>query len=150
MENLVYQRLQADLPRNIKKTLFGLFSSMAYSESGKEKLYRIWSKQTTIPDLKLNEDDFTNMAMDLVIFKHEKADEILDQTRAAISNPDKQKRFEFLLPSLSNEEVIRDAFMESLKDEKNREKESWVQTAFGEYSSSVTSGKWEKTFENLS
>ena len=131
LENLVYQRLETDLPKNLKKTLFGLFSSIAYSESGKEKLYRIWNKETVIPDLKLNEDDFTNMAMDLAIFQHEKAEQILAQTKATISNPDKQKRFEFLLPSLSKEETIRDAFTESLKDEKNREKEAWVLTALG-------------------
>ncbi|TDE55357.1 M1 family metallopeptidase [Flavobacterium sp. GT3P67] len=131
LENLVYQRLQTKLPANLKKTIFGLFSSIAYSESGKEKLYQIWNKETTIPDLKLNEDDFTNMAMDLAIFQHEKAEEILNQTKATISNPDKQKRFEFLLPSLSKEEAVRDAFMESLKDEKNREKEAWVLTALG-------------------
>jgi aminopeptidase N len=131
LEDLLFQRLQTDLPSNIKKTLFGLFSSVAYSESGKEKLYRIWNKETTIPDLKLNEDDFTNMAMDLAIFQHEKAEQILDQTRVTISNPDKQKRFEFLLPSLSKDEAVRDAFMESLKEEKNREKESWVLIALG-------------------
>ncbi|KIC03894.1 peptidase M1 [Flavobacterium sp. JRM] len=129
LEEVVYSRLQMDLPKNIKKTLFGLFSSIAYSDSGKEKLYRIWSKEEVITNLKLNEDDYTSMAMNLAIFKHQKADEILSKTRAEISNPDKQKRFDFLLPSLSKEDAVRGAFMMSLKDEKNREKESWVSVA---------------------
>ncbi|MFK8059295.1 MAG: hypothetical protein AB8B78_04300 [Polaribacter sp.] len=34
-----------------------------------------------------------------------------------------------MLPSLSNDENVRDAFMESLLEKENREKESWVQTA---------------------
>ncbi|MEN2399845.1 M1 family aminopeptidase [Flavobacterium sp. MC2016-06] len=126
LEDVVYDRLQANLPSNIKKTLFNLFSSIAYSDSGKEKLYKIWSKETVIAGLKLNEDDYTNIAMNLAIFKHQKADEILNTTRTTITNPDKQKRFEFLLPSLSKDESVRNAFMESLKDDKNREKESWV------------------------
>ncbi|OUL61451.1 M1 family aminopeptidase [Flavobacterium sp. AJR] len=129
LEEIVYSRLQKDLPKNIKKTLFGLFSSIAYSDTGKEKLYRIWSKEEVIANLKLNEDDYTSMAMNLAIFKHQKADEILSKTRAEISNPDKQKRFDFLLPSLSKEDSVRGAFMMSLKDEKNREKESWVSVA---------------------
>ncbi|WP_409415381.1 M1 family metallopeptidase [Flavobacterium sp. PS2] len=129
LEEVVYSRLQTDLPKNIKKTLFGLFSSIAYSDSGKEKLYRIWIKEEVITNLKLNEDDYTSMAMNLAIFKHQKADEILSKTRAEISNPDKQKRFDFLLPSLSKEDAVRGAFMMSLKDEKNREKESWVSVA---------------------
>lgn len=126
LEDIVYERLQANLPGNIKKTLFNLFSSMAYSDSGKEKLYKIWTKETVVSGLKLNEDDYTNIAMNLAIFKHEKAVEILEKTRTTISNPDKQKRFEFLLPSLSEEESVRNVFVESLKDDKNREKESWV------------------------
>lgn len=126
LETVLNERLQANLSANIKKTLFGLFSSIAYSDSAKAKLYQIWNKEVVIPGLKLNEDDFTNMAMNLAIFKHEKADEILEKTRTTITNPDKKKRFEFLLPSLSKEESVRNAFVESLKDDSNREKESWV------------------------
>ena len=126
LEEVLYKRLQASLPSNIKKTLFNLFSSIAYSNSAKAKLYSLWSREKVIPGLKLNEDDFTNMAMNLAIFKHEKADEILNKTRTAFTNPDKQKRFEFLLPSLSKDEMVRDAFVKSLKDDENREKESWV------------------------
>ncbi|KFF07133.1 M1 family metallopeptidase [Flavobacterium reichenbachii] len=126
LEDLLYNRLQTNLSANIKKTLFGLFSSIAYSDSAKAKLYQIWNKEIVISGLKLNEDDFTNMAMNLAIFKHEKADEILEKTRTTIANPDKKKRFEFLLPSLSKDESVRSAFMESLKDDSNREKESWV------------------------
>ncbi len=126
LEDILYTRLQTNLSANIKKTLFGLFSSIAYSDSAKARLYQIWNKEITIPNLKLNEDDYTNIAMNLTIFKHPKADEILKKTRATISNPDKKKRFEFLLPSLSKDESVRNTFIESLKDDANREKESWV------------------------
>nr|WP_315220043.1 M1 family aminopeptidase [uncultured Flavobacterium sp.] len=133
LEDVLYGRLQANLPSNIKKTLFNLFASIAYSDSGKEKLYAIWSKQNVISGLKLNEDDYTNMAMNLAIFKHEKAAEILNAAKTAITNSDKQRRFEFLLPSLSQEESVRDAFMESLKEDKNREKESWVSVGLANF-----------------
>ncbi|MBJ2123220.1 M1 family aminopeptidase [Flavobacterium sp. IB48] len=126
LEGVLYERLQANLSANIKKTLFGLFSSIAYSDSAKASLYKVWNREISIPNLKLNEDDYTNMAMNLAIFKHPKADEILEKTRTSFTNPDKQKRFEFLLPSLSKDKSVRNAFMESLKDDANREKESWV------------------------
>jgi aminopeptidase N len=129
LEELVYNRLQEDLPSNVKKTLFGLFENIAYSESGKEKLYQIWNKELLISGLKFNEDDYVDMATNLALFKHDKTAEILSKTRELIRNPDKQKRFDFLLPSLSNDEAVRDSFMDSLKEEKNREKESWVQAA---------------------
>ncbi|PXY41643.1 peptidase M1 [Flavobacterium cheongpyeongense] len=126
LEGVLYHCLQANLPGNIKKTLFNLYSLIAYSDSGKEKLYEIWAKEKIIANLKLNEDDYTNIAMNLAIFKVHIANEILEKTRTMITNPDKLKRFEFLLPSLSEDESVRNAFMESLKDDKNREKESWV------------------------
>jgi aminopeptidase N len=128
--DLIYKRLQENLPSNIKKTLFGLFNAIAYSERDKERLYQIWNKEIQINNLKLNEDDYTNIAMDLVIFNHQKSNEIISKTKQSISNPDKQKRFDYLLPSLSSHEAVRDAFVESLKDEKNRENESWVLSAF--------------------
>lgn len=126
LEGILYERLQANLSANIKKTLFGLFSSIAYSDSAKASLYKVWNREISIPNLKLNEDDYTNMAMNLAIFEHPKADEILEKTRTSFTNPDKQKRFEFLLPSLSKDESVRNAFIESLKEDSNREKESWV------------------------
>ncbi|WP_188049492.1 M1 family aminopeptidase [Flavobacterium sp. GP15] len=129
LEAIIYNRLQADLPSNIKKTLFGLFENVAYSKSGKEKLYQIWNKEVNIPNLKLNENDYTNLAMDLAIYQHDKSDVILYKTRQAITSSDKQKRFDFLLPSLSNDVTVRDSFMQSLKLQKNREKEAWVQIA---------------------
>ena len=129
LEELLFNKLQTEMPSNIKKTIFGLFESIAYSKTGKEKLYKIWNKEIIIPNLKLNEDDFINIAMDLAIYKHEKSDEILLKTRQSITSVDKQKRFDFLLPSLSNDLEVRDSFMESLKLQKNREKEAWVQVA---------------------
>jgi aminopeptidase N len=123
---ILYERLQANLSANVKKTLFGLFSSIACSDSAKARLFQIWSKEITISGLKLNEDDYTNMAMNLAIFKHEKANQILIIAKKAMTNPDKIKRFEFLMPSLSQDEKVRNAFIESLKDDANREKESWV------------------------
>ncbi len=126
LSNTLLARLESNLSPNIKKTLFNLFNSIAYSNSAKAKLYQIWNKETVIQNLKLNEDDYTNMAMNLAIFKHKKADEILVRAQRAITNPDKLKRFEFLLSSLSKNESVRNKFVESLKDDANREKESWV------------------------
>ena len=59
-----------------------------------------------IQNLKLNEDDYTNMAMNLAIFKHPKADEILEKTTTTITNPDKQKRFELEYFQIADEATL--------------------------------------------
>lgn len=129
LENTLFSRLKSDEPANIKKTLFGLYASIAHSGSGTDNLYQIWSKDLEIVDLKLNEDNFTNLAASLAIFQHAKAAEILEKTLLDFTNPDKLERFEFLLPALSSDESVRDAFFVSLRDAENREKEPWVVTA---------------------
>ena len=130
-ESQLFTLLKKELPKNIKKTLFNLYQSTAISEKGKENLYAIWSKNKRIKNLFLNENESTSLAMKLAIYEHPKASEILKEQGAAISNKDRLARFQWLLPSLSNNEVIRDSFMKSLLEKENREKESWVQTALG-------------------
>lgn len=129
LEDLVYSQLQQDLPANIKKTLYVLFSSIAYSKTGKERLYAIWDKKIEIKNLKLNEDDYTAMAMNLALYNHENRETILTKAETAITNPDKKERFEFLLPALAADTTTRNAFFEGLRNSKNREKESWVISA---------------------
>ncbi|WP_318543781.1 M1 family aminopeptidase [Marixanthotalea marina] len=114
---------------SIKKTLFYLFRDIAYSEAGREVLYNIWNKSLKIDGLMLNENDYTALAATLAVFNHPKTDAILRKASEEISNPDRKKRFEFLLPSLSNDENERDNFVLSLAKAENREKESWVLSA---------------------
>ena len=128
-ESQLFSLLKKELPKNIKKTLFGLYKSIAFSKKGNENLYAIWSKKKTIRNLFLNENDYTSLAIKLAIYAHPKASEILKEQVVAISNKDRQARFKWLLPSLSNDETIRVSFMKSLLEKENREKESWVQTA---------------------
>ncbi|MDC1324337.1 M1 family aminopeptidase [Polaribacter sp.] len=130
-ESQLFSLLKKTLPKNIKKTLFDLYQSIAFSEKGKENLYAIWSKKKAIKNLFLNENEYTSLAMKLEIYEHPKASEILNKQAMTISNKDRLARFEWLLPSLSNDEDIRDSFMKSLLEKENREKESWVQTALG-------------------
>lgn len=131
LEDLAWKQMQRDVAPNMKKTFFGLFRSVAWSEKGKARLYQIWSKKITIDGLRLNEDDYTSVAMTLALFGHENTTTILEQAKAALKNPDKIKRFEFIVPALSADVTVRDQFFNSLKLAQNREKESWVLSALG-------------------
>ncbi len=129
VNNRLYPLLENDIPANIKKTLFRLYQSIAVSKEGKDILYQIWNENKKIKNLFLNESDFSSLAMKLAIYKHSKTTEILEQQQARILNPDRLERFKWLLPSLSNDETVRDNFMQLLLQKENREKESWVQAA---------------------
>ncbi|TJY37942.1 M1 family metallopeptidase [Pontimicrobium aquaticum] len=131
LETDVRQRLEGTETSGIKKSLFGLYKAVAYSNKGQDFLYAIWSKTTNIKDLKLNKDDYTNLASTLALYNHPETQNILKTAEIQITNPDKLERFKFLLPSLSNDETTRDKLFESFKDAKNRAKESWVLNALG-------------------
>lgn len=142
-EATLFSLLPKNLPTSIKRTYFNLYKSIAFSEKGKEHLYQIWKGNTTIKNVVLNENDKIGLAMQLAVFQHKKASEILNTQKRNIQNKDRLARFKWLLPTLSNKKTVRNEFMKSLTDAKNREKEQWVETALSyihhplRYSSSV-------------
>ncbi|WP_298766679.1 M1 family aminopeptidase [uncultured Polaribacter sp.] len=121
--------LAQDLAANLKKTIFKLYQALAFSEQANRLMYQIWEKNKTIKNLFLNENDYTVLAMQLVIYNPAKAQDILEKQQKLITNPDRLKRFVWLLPSLSDNVKVRDAFMKTLLQKENRANESWVQTA---------------------
>lgn len=125
----LWSQLQKDLSPDKKKTLFSTFQSLAYKGASMQQLYDIWSKKVVLSNLRLNKDDFTEMALDLALYQHPKSEEILQTAKKALDNPDKLERFNFLLPSVSKDASVKSNFMESLKLEKNRSKEAWTASA---------------------
>ncbi len=128
-EKILKDALSQNKPKNIKKNIYNLLSEVGYSASSQRTLYALWSKKGEIKNLFLNESDYTDLAMKLAIYKHPKSKEILEEQQIRISNPDRSKRFSWLLPSLAPKSIDRDTFMLALFEKENRENESWVQTA---------------------
>lgn len=118
---------------SMKKTFFNTFGSVTITGNNLNRLYSIWSDDKTVSIAKLNlsENDYIGLASNLSIKMPEKAAEIVAAQMERIKNPDSKRRFEFIAPTLSNDQTTRDAFFESLKDEKNRETESWVLGGLG-------------------
>ncbi|GGG20707.1 aminopeptidase N [Dokdonia pacifica] len=129
LETTIYKRLKQSESKNIKKTLFNTYRSVAHSEEGIATLYRIWNKEETIDNLVLNKDNYTSLAQRLALYGHPDAEVILTKAKSVLTNPDKIQRFEFLEPALDSDPTVRIAYFESFKDATNREKENWVQTA---------------------
>lgn len=129
LTKMITTELSKSNSKNIQKTLYNLLTKVAYQERGTAILYRLWSGQVSTKNFTLNESELTSLAMKLAIYKHPESDIILAKQLEKITNKDKKERFTWLLPSLSSDEKIRDDFMHSLKEAKNREKESWVTAA---------------------
>ena len=129
LSDLLIGELSKEKTSAIKKTLFNLLVNIGYEEEGKIALYELWDKSKAFNNLSLNENDYTNLAFKLAIYKDAKAKEILKTQLTRIQNPDRKNRFEWLIPTVSNEDMDRTSFMNSLQKVENRNNESWVNAA---------------------
>lgn len=118
---------------SVKKIFFNAFRNVTITKVNLERLFNVWQGTTNskIQGLNLSENDLTSLAGQLAIKMPERSEGILARQVENIKNPDRKKRFEFLLPALSSKAEVRDQFFASLKDEKNRETESWVLGGLG-------------------
>jgi aminopeptidase N len=128
LEAQVWSAMEQQLAPNNKELLFKLYQDIFLNKSAYQKLAYIWELQQAPAGMKLNEDDYTSLAFSLALRKFADTG-VLKRQLERITNPDRRKRFEFMMPALSADPVLRDAFFSSLADRKNREKESNVVSA---------------------
>jgi aminopeptidase N len=118
---------QQSLPNN-KKLLFKAYQDVYLNDAAQGKIYNIWKKQQPPQGVKLTEDDYTSLALSIAL-KNDTAVSVLKQQQQRVSNVDRKARLAFIAPALSTNLAERNAFFSSLKDRKNRQKESSVVTA---------------------
>ena len=116
-----------------KKIFFNAFRNITVTQTNIDRLYNIWSgvSHAKVRGLQLSENDLTNLAANIAIKDPRRAEVMLQKQLSSIKNPDRKKRFEFLLPALSDDVEVRDALFASLKNETNRQTESWVLAVLG-------------------
>jgi aminopeptidase N len=126
----LWKAMQQETAPNKKKILFRTFQSIAYSSTALDSLYAVWKEQKPPVGVKLSEEDYTSLALNLTV-KGYSDTTILQQQLQRITNPDRKARLQFLMPAVSADVKQRDAFFASLKDQKIRKKEAWVAEALG-------------------
>lgn len=125
LEQLVWDAMQQQTAADNKKNLFKTYQDVALTPAARGNIYTIWQKQQAPEGVKLTEDDYTSMALSIAL-KSDTATTVIKQQQARITNPDRKKRLDFLMPALSLDEKERDMFFNSLHERSNRQKEAWV------------------------
>jgi len=128
LEGNLWSALQQQEKPNNKKVLFRAYQDVYLTEAAKKNIYTIWQLQKPPVGVKLNEDDYTSLALSIAL-KDDSPTGVLQMQETRITNADRKKRLEFLTPALSSNEQERDAFFNNLQDAKSRQKEAWVTTA---------------------
>jgi aminopeptidase N len=125
LQNQIWSALQHQKAANNKKQLFKAYQDIFIGTEAWKRLYQIWENQEPPAGVALAEDDYTSLALSLSL--RDGADPaILKIQNARITNPDRKKRFEFIMPAVSADQSKRDDFFNSLKLLQNRSKESNV------------------------
>ena len=126
MEDALWTTMLAQPGNSGTKLLFRYVAALASSPERLRQLYQIWSGELALERLLLEEEDQASLAQLLAIRLPDKSERIMARQIAATGNPDRRRRLEFLAPSVAADSAVRDAFFDSLQDERNRETESWV------------------------
>ena len=129
IEDLLWRGTTTAGSRSLAAAWFGAYRNVALSADAVARLERIWRNEEEVPGLPLAERDFTAIAQGLAVRGAPGSAGILAAQRDRIDNPDRRAAFEFVMPSLSAEPEVRDAFFDSLRDPANRAREPWVLTA---------------------
>jgi aminopeptidase N len=128
LEAQLWSALERQVSPNNKKLLLKAYQDIFINRDAYQKLAYIWKLQQAPAGIKLTEDDYTALAFSLSLRKYADSN-ILAQQLERINNPDRRKRFEFIVPAVSSDPKVRDDFFVSLAERRNRGKESNVVSA---------------------
>ncbi|QNK63783.1 aminopeptidase [Pedobacter sp. PAMC26386] len=128
LENKLWNAMLLQKSSNNKKQLFKAYQDVFVSKAARNKLYQIWKSMKAPAGVTLSEDDYTSLALSLAV-RDDADDTILGTQDSRITNADRKKRFEFIIPAVSGKKNVRDDFFDSLKYLANRTKESNVLAA---------------------
>jgi aminopeptidase N len=144
LEGSLWEGVRRSPSRSLKSAYFGAYRSVARTPPAAARLERLWRGAETMAGLPLAERDFIALAQELAVREVPGWAEILERQRDRIENPDRRARFIFVMPALSADTAVRDAFFESLRDPKNREHEPWVLEALGWLHHPLRAGRAER------
>jgi aminopeptidase N len=130
-QKFIWNKLSAAEQLPEQRTWFNLYSEIAFTYPGVDRLELIWRGSLMPGKVKLSEDELCTLALRLSLWRHDKSDKILLTQRERITNKDRIARFDFVVPSVSANLNVRDDFFNSLRDPVNREHEPWVLEALG-------------------
>ncbi len=126
LESTLWQSMLDQSDESSRKVRFDAFAEVAITPEALRTLRDVWSGSMAVEGLPLSENDRIALAQSLAIRLPEDAEMIFAVQLERTDNPDNRRKLEFIAPSLSADEAVRDAFFISLADVRQREVEPWV------------------------
>ena len=131
LETLLRTGLERATTTSRKAAWFGALRSVALTPSALQWLEGVWRRDVAIAKLPLAESDEADLALELAVRDVPDAEAMLQAQFDRFKNADRKARFAFVRQAVSSDPAVREQFFASLKDVKNRARESWVLVAAG-------------------
>jgi aminopeptidase N len=125
-EAMIRKKITDALAASDKRTWYGLYLRIAVTDKGLAYLNDTWKRSELPGGVKLSEDELCTLALTLGLKGHPDAQKIIAAQRERITADDRLQRYDFMIPSVSPDPAVRDAFFNSLRDPAGREHEPWV------------------------
>ena len=109
-----------------KSACFNAFRDVALTAGGVAWLERVWRREEKIDGLVFAETDEITMALELAVREVPAWQDILATQRDRTTNPDSKARFEFVMPALAADPVVRAQAFDRFRKVENRGHEPWV------------------------
>jgi aminopeptidase N len=126
VETVLWDAMLARTDASLRKTLFQAFVDISLTPQALARARQVWAGDLDVGNLPLGQDDRIEIAQVLAVRLPLDAESIIDAQLSSTENPDNVRKLEYIWPSLSADQDVRDRFFESLAIEANRETESWV------------------------
>lgn len=124
VESVLWSRLMSNEVK-AKELFFESWIKLARSSQHTEKMLQIYQGNFTVHGFSLSEQNRSQLAMEIAMRSPEHA-WILQKELERLDNPDRKRRFGFILPAVSHVLANREDFFEKLKKPENRNPEPWV------------------------
>lgn len=130
-EEMIWQKMSVTESASEKRTWYGLYRNVVLTTDGLNRLSDLWKEAELPGGVILSEDELCTLALALALKDPGEAESILAAQRTRITDKDRLQRFDFVVPSVSPDQAVRDELFMSLADPANREHEPWVLEALG-------------------
>jgi aminopeptidase N len=125
LETMLWEKMVI-APRDNKSLYLDAFVNIGLSAEALLKIQKLLNNELSVWGLRISEDQRFAMVAALMLNEHPRARQQAERLQAATTNPDRLRRIQFVLPALSDDPAIREAFFVSLAEPANRRPEPWV------------------------
>ena len=128
VERVLAERMAGDEDAGIRAAAMRARIRLVTTPAGVRWARGLFDGTEPSPVGELSENDRTTLAMELAVREVPGWQGILDAQQTEITNPDRNRRFVFVRPSLDADPNVRAAFFDALRRAEGREQEAWVLT----------------------